>query len=59
MLTIVRDRVQHAIDNGRSLEQLSASRPTLDYDGVFGDPAGPWTSETFVEAAYRSLGGTP
>jgi glyoxylase-like metal-dependent hydrolase (beta-lactamase superfamily II) len=57
MLTIIRDRVQNAIDEGRSLKQLEERRPTLEYDGVFGAGAGPWTSEAFIEAAYRSLSG--
>ena len=55
MLTIIRDRVQNAIDEGQSLRQLRQSQPTLDYEGVFGATTGPWTTDTFIEAAYRSL----
>jgi len=54
---IVRDRVQSAIEGGKSLRQVVQSRPTLEYDGVFGDEGGTWTSAAFVEAAFRSLGG--
>ena len=57
MLTIIRDRVKDAVDNGRSLRALMQSRPALDYEGVFGASTGPWTTEMFVEAAYRSLNG--
>jgi hypothetical protein len=57
MLTVVRDRVQNAIDQGSALRQLKVLRPTLEYDGVFGAGAGTWTSDAFIEAAYRSLGG--
>jgi cyclase len=55
MLTIIRDRVQNAIDEGDSLRELRERRPTLEYDGVFGAATGPWTSDAFVEAVYRSL----
>jgi len=55
MLTIIRDRVQNGIDGGRSLRQVLQSRPTLDYEGVFGSESGPWTTEMFVEAVYQSL----
>ena len=57
MVTIVRDRIQAAIDGGRTLAEIQAERPTLDYDSRYG--SGAWTGEAFVEAVYRSLtGGT-
>jgi glyoxylase-like metal-dependent hydrolase (beta-lactamase superfamily II) len=49
MVVIVRDRIRALIDEGLSLEQVKAARPTLDYDGQYGDP-GP-----FIEAVYTSL----
>ena len=55
MLTIVRDRVQRMIDEGSTLEQVIAARPTFDYDGVYGASTGPWTTSMFVEVVYRSL----
>jgi glyoxylase-like metal-dependent hydrolase (beta-lactamase superfamily II) len=55
MATIVRDRIQRMVDRGLSLAQVKAARPTLDYDGVYGASDGPWTTEMFVEAAYRDL----
>ncbi|MNC88596.1 hypothetical protein D3C83_44270 [compost metagenome] len=45
------------VDNGASLEQVKAARPTLDYDPRFGSTAGAWTTDMFVTAAYRSLAG--
>src|SRR5690606_41114276 len=36
MLTIIRDRIRHAIDGGASLADVRRSRPELDYAGVFG-----------------------
>jgi glyoxylase-like metal-dependent hydrolase (beta-lactamase superfamily II) len=55
MLTIVRDRVQDLIGKGLTLEQVRAAGPTTDYDGRYGASAGPWTTDMFVEAVYRSL----
>ena len=55
MVTIIRDRIQHMIDQGMSLRQVQAVRPTLDYDGLYGSETGPWTTEMFVEAVYESL----
>jgi cyclase len=51
MVTIVRDRIRDLIRRGLSLEQVKASRPTLDYDGRYGDP------DRFVDGIYRDLGG--
>ena len=57
MLTIVRDRVQALIDDGMSLEQARAARPTLDYDAEYHGDREEWTTDMFVEAVYRSLTG--
>jgi glyoxylase-like metal-dependent hydrolase (beta-lactamase superfamily II) len=55
MVTIIRDRVRHMIDRGMGLEAIKAAKPTLDYDGRYGATTGPWTTDMFVEAVYRSL----
>lgn len=55
MLTIIRDRVQSLVDEGKSLREVKAARPTRDYDGRYGADTGPWTTEQFVEAVYRNL----
>jgi glyoxylase-like metal-dependent hydrolase (beta-lactamase superfamily II) len=55
MLTIVRDRVRDLIGKGLTLPQVKAAGPTKDYDGRYGASTGPWTTEMFVEAVYRSL----
>ena len=57
MVTIVRDRVKAMTDKGMSLAEVKAARVTLDYDARYGASAGPWTTEMFVEAVYRSVGG--
>jgi cyclase len=55
MLTMIRDRVQHLIDRGLTLAEVQAERPTRDFDPRYGAAGGPWTTERFVEAVYRSL----
>ena len=55
MVTIVRDRLQEMIKRGMTLEQVKAARPTRDYDPIYGSTTGTWTTDMFVEAAYRSL----
>ena len=55
MATIVRDRVRDAIDRKMTLEQVKAARLVRDYEGRFGASQGTWTTDGFIEAAYRSL----
>jgi cyclase len=55
MATIVRDRIQNMIGKGMTLQQVKASRPTLDYDPLYGATTGFWTTDMFVEAVYTSL----
>jgi len=55
MATIVRDRVRDAIGRKMSLEQVKAARLVRDYEGRFGGTQGAWTTDAFIEAAYRSL----
>ena len=55
MVTIIRDRIQDLINKGKTLEQVKAARPTFDYDGRYGTSSGFWTTDKFVEAAYKSL----
>jgi glyoxylase-like metal-dependent hydrolase (beta-lactamase superfamily II) len=55
MTTIVRDRIQDMIRQKMTLAQVKAARPTRDWDARYGKSAGPWTTDMFVEAAYRSL----
>ena len=57
MVTIIRDRIQDMVKKGMTLEQVKAAKPTMDYDPLYGATSGPWTTDQFVEAAYRSLRG--
>ena len=55
MVTIIRDRIQDMIKKGMTLEQVKAVKPTRDYDPLYGATTGFWTTDMFVEAAYKSL----
>jgi hypothetical protein len=55
MITIIRDRVQAMIKDGKTLEQVKAARPTMDYDPRYGTNQGKWTTDMFVEAVYKTL----
>jgi glyoxylase-like metal-dependent hydrolase (beta-lactamase superfamily II) len=57
MLTIVRDRVEGMVKKGMTLAQVRAAKPTADYDPVYGANNGAWTTDQFVEAVYKTLGG--
>jgi glyoxylase-like metal-dependent hydrolase (beta-lactamase superfamily II) len=41
MLIAVRDRVIEALDQGQTLEQFVAMRPTREFDAQYGDPSDP------------------
>ncbi|HYV63996.1 MAG TPA: MBL fold metallo-hydrolase, partial [Bryobacteraceae bacterium] len=55
MVTIIRDRVQNMIKKGMTLAQVKDAKPTLEYDGRYGSTTGPWTTDMFVEAVFKSL----
>jgi hypothetical protein len=53
MATIVRDRVQDMIKAGKTLDQIKAAKPTLEYDGLYSTPA--YTGNMFIDAVYQDL----
>jgi len=53
MVTIIRDRVQYMLDEGKSLDDVIAARPALEYDGLYSGES--WTTEMFLEAVYDEL----
>ena len=55
MTTILRDRIQDMAKKGMTLEQVKAAKPTADYDGRYGATTGPWTTDMFIEAVYKTL----
>jgi cyclase len=56
MVTILRDRFRDAAAKGWTVEQVKAARLVRDYEGRYGAAQGSWTTDAFVEAAYRSVG---
>jgi len=59
MATIVRDRIAMAAKNGKTLPQIKAMRPTLDYDGNYGSTTGPWTTDMFIDEIYKEVTAKP
>ena len=55
MVTIVRDRIQAAINEGMTLAQIKAANLTLDYGYRYGAKTGFGTADNFVESVYQSL----
>ena len=55
MVQIVRDRIAALIDDGLSLRDVLAARPTFDFDARYAGGDAGWTAEMFVTAVYRSL----
>jgi cyclase len=55
MCTVIRDRIQDMVNRGLTLAQVKAQKPTMDYDLRFGATTGPWTTDMFVEAVFRTL----
>jgi cyclase len=54
-ITVIRDRIQDLIDEGKTLPQVKAANPTLGYRSQYGADAGPWTTEMFIEVVYSEL----
>jgi cyclase len=55
MITIIRDVIQDMINRKMTLEQIKAANPTKGYNRRYGSEVGPWTTNMFVEAVYKSL----
>jgi glyoxylase-like metal-dependent hydrolase (beta-lactamase superfamily II) len=55
MLIMVRDRVQALIGQKKSLQQVLAAQPALEFEPRYGANTGGWTTTDFVTAVYKSL----
>lgn len=53
VLVTIRDRIQQAIEEGRTLDEVRAMEPTAEFDAEWG--GGFVSSESFIETVYRSL----
>jgi cyclase len=54
-VTVVRDRVQDLIGEGKTLAQVKAANPTLGYRSQYGADKGEWTTDMFVETVFNEL----
>ncbi len=55
MVVIIRDVVQDMIAHGMTLDQIKAAAPAGPYQKQYGSNSGPWTTNAFIEAIYKSL----
>ncbi len=55
VITIIRNRVQYYKNQGKTLQQVLALKPSWDYDDRWGHDSGPWTTRQFIEAIYKTL----
>jgi glyoxylase-like metal-dependent hydrolase (beta-lactamase superfamily II) len=53
VITIVRDRVKEMVRQGKTLQQVKAARPSLEFDKRYATSY--YTADMFVEAVYKSL----
>ena len=59
MATIIRDRIARLAKDGKTLAQVKAMHPTLDYDGIYGSTTGQWTTDMFIEEVYKEVTSKP
>ena len=55
MVVIIRDVVKDMMQRGLTLEQIKAASPAGPYERQYGSKSGPWTTNAFIEAVYKSL----
>jgi glyoxylase-like metal-dependent hydrolase (beta-lactamase superfamily II) len=55
IVTTIRNRVMYYKNQGKTLEQVLALKPSWDFDARWGATSGPWTTRQFIEAVYRTL----
>jgi glyoxylase-like metal-dependent hydrolase (beta-lactamase superfamily II) len=57
MVVVVRDVVVDMLKRGMTLEQIQAASPAKPFERQYGATSGPWTTNDFIEAVYKSLAG--
>jgi len=55
MVVIIRDTVADMMKRHMSLGQIEAAHPASAYEPIYGASTGPWTTNMFIEAIYKSL----
>jgi hypothetical protein len=53
MVVLVRDVIADLIKQGKTLDQIKATRPALPYETRYGTQSG--VTNAFIEAVYKSL----
>ena len=53
MVSIARDRMKSLVAMERTLEQVKAAKPLVDYDARYSTPT--WTTSMFIEATYAEM----
>jgi hypothetical protein len=54
-ITMIRDRIQYYKNQGKTLAQVLALKPTQATDSRWGATSGAWTTTDFVRAVYETL----
>lgn len=55
MVVIISDTIKHMIDQKMTLDQIKAAAPAKGWEPQYGATSGPWTTNDFIEAVYKSL----
>jgi glyoxylase-like metal-dependent hydrolase (beta-lactamase superfamily II) len=59
MVTYVRDVIDDMIKRGSTLDEIRKADPAFPYRARYGADSGPWTTDMFVDAVYKSLTAKP
>ena len=57
MIVVIRDVIQDMMKRGMTLDQIKAASPAKPFERQYGATSGPWTTNDFIEAVYKSLAG--
>lgn len=55
MVIIIRDRLREMAAKKLTIAQVRAARPLLEYEALYGTSDGPWTTDRFLDTAYRQI----
>ena len=55
MVVTIRDTIADMIKQGKTLGQIKEASPVKAYQTQYGSNTGPWTTDMFIEAVYKSL----
>jgi cyclase len=55
VVIMMRDRIRDLIEKGMTLQQVKAADPAKGFKTRYGAESGPWTTDMFVEAVFKSL----